>query len=289
MRKFILGTDWGGDCDDTAALRIILRKEDEGNIKLLAIGINDSSSPYSASSVEAFLNLHQKSNIPIGIDLKANDYCKNPRYQKNLALSSKTRIKSNEDAEDAASLYRRILENSDEKIEIMEIGFSNVLEELLRSDGGIELVRNKVSKIWMMAGKWDEENGKEYNFYRTARSRKAASYVLKNCPVPIIFLGFEVGRDVISGSALKKDDILYKIFSDFGAENGRSSWDPMLVLLAITGDIEKAGYTSVTGYASLCEETGENNFIKDENGPHKYVVRKFEPEYYANLIDNIIN
>ena len=38
---------------------------------------------------------------------------------------------------------------------------------------GLELIREKVSRIWVMAGKWDEEEGNENNFTRNQRSRTA--------------------------------------------------------------------------------------------------------------------
>ena len=38
MRSFILGTDWGADCDDCVALRVLSRFVKKGEINLLGIG-----------------------------------------------------------------------------------------------------------------------------------------------------------------------------------------------------------------------------------------------------------
>ena len=43
----------------------------------------------------------------------------------------------------------------------------------------------------MMAGKWDDAEGKENNFTRAPRSREAGAYFCRFCPVPVTFLGFE--------------------------------------------------------------------------------------------------
>ena len=59
-------------------------------------------------------------------------------------------------------------------------------------------------------------------------------------------------------------------------------------MMAIIGDEEKAGYTVVSGFASLDETTGENHFKEDVNGPHKFVVKKYPDSYYTDMIDKII-
>lgn len=294
MRNFILGTDWWTDCDDVVAMRILAREHKKGNICLKAVGIN-ACMEYSAASVEGFLNTEGVCDIPIGIDLNGTDFggVLSP-YQKNLSVYAE-RYKPNADAEDAVRLYRRILSRSDEPVEIIEIGFLQVVAAVLESEAddisemsGAELVKEKVSKIWVMAGKWDEENGREHNFENNSRSRIASDIFCRKCPVPVTFLGFEVGYDVITGDKLSGDDVLYKAMCDHGSNCGRSSWDPMLVLLAVIGDEQKAGYDTVTGTASVSPETGENNFAEDSAGLHKYVVKNKDNDFYKNMINDMI-
>ena len=54
MRNFILGTDWGEDCDDCVAVRILARAYKKGEINFLGIGIN-TLTEYSAPSLYRFL------------------------------------------------------------------------------------------------------------------------------------------------------------------------------------------------------------------------------------------
>ena len=126
-----------------------------------------------------------------------------------------------------------------------------------------------------MAGKWDEDMGKENNFVRNARSRMGGSIFCDKCPVPVTFLGWEIGADVITGDQLSKEDILYQVLCDHGSSKGRMSWDPMLVLMALIGDEEKAGYDVVQGVASVDCYTGANRFFSCVDGKHKYVIKKF--------------
>ncbi len=291
MRRFILGTDWWTDCDDAVALRILARAHKKGEIELLGIGIN-ACMEHSLAAVDGFLRLEGIENMPLGIDLEATDFGGNPPYQARLSAHSE---KTNADGENAVKLYRRLLAETNEKIEIIEIGYPQVLSNLLESGAdeispctGMELVEAGVSKMWVMAGKWDEEKGRENNFARNERSKKAAKFFCEKCPVPVTFLGWETGATVISGGELEQTDILHQVMCDHGSGNGRSSWDPMLVVLALEGDEEKAGYTITRGTASVDEETGENTFEKSGKGNHCFVSKKYNDEYYEKIINDKI-
>ena len=290
MRNFILGTDWGEDCDDAVAVRVLARYAKAGKINLCAIGIN-THTEYSAPSLYAFLEKEGVTTL-VGVDKNCPEKSFVNNYQPRLA---KYTDKKDEDFEDSVRVYRRAIANAEGKVEIMEIGFLQILARVLESQGddispktGIELFKEKVSKVWIMGGAWNEQGAKEYNFSGKKFACRASSTVCKLCPAPITFLGWEIGHDVITGDTLKKDDYLYHAMSDHGFQNGRSSWDPMLVLMAIIGDEEKAGYTTVRGKARVCARTGKNYFKEGPRGKHRYVVKSRENSYYSNLINSII-
>ena len=293
MRKIILGTDWWTDCDDAVALRLISHAVKRKSIQLVGVGIN-ACMEYSTASLKGFLKAEGVEGVPIGIDRNATDYGGNPPYQKRLAEAFCPDA-LNSDAEDAVRLYRRILVSEKGKLEIIEIGYLQVLVHLLKSGAddiseksGLELVSEKVSKFWVMAGKWDADGEKENNFCRNSRSRVAGKEFCRLCPVPVTFLGWEVGYGVITGGKLKESDHLYQVLHDHGSKNGRHSWDPMLVLMALIGDEEMAGYRTVRGTASVNEQTGANYFKPNPNGIHKFVVKKHENDYYEEQINNIL-
>ena len=293
MRNILLGTDWWTDCDDAVAVRLLVRAAKTEKIRLLGIGIN-ACMEYSVASLTGFLRAEGASGIPLGIDLDATDFGKNPPYQRRLALDYAPEI-NNSDAIDAVRLYRKVLAEAKEKIEIIEIGYLQVLANVLKSPAddisdksGAALVSEKVSKIWVMAGKWDKDGEKENNFCRNARSRTAGYELCELCPVPMTFLGWEVGYNVITGDKLDKSDHLYRVLADHGSQNGRHSWDPMLVLMALTGDEDTAGYKTVIGKAAVDPDTGANRFSTDPHGIHKFVVKAHPDEYYAKEINDRI-
>lgn len=293
MKNMILGTDWWSDCDDAVAVRILTRAVKAGKINLLGIVINACMED-SVASLSGFLKWEGLDNVPIGIDMAATDYPGKLSYQKRLAATLNP-AGSNKDACDGVRLYRKLLAASKEPLEIMEIGFLQVVSALLESSGddiseksGLELVREKVSKIWVMAGKWDGQGEKEHNFCLNDRSRKAAEVFCRLCPVPVTFLGWEIGYDVVTGGFLAEGDELHQILVDHGSTGGRYSWDPMLVLMAVIGDEERAGYHTVSGTASVDALTGANYFTESPGGLHKYVVKHRDNEYYRSEINRII-
>ena len=293
MRKFLLGTDWWSDCDDAVAVRLLARAAKSGKIQLLGVAIN-ACMEHSVASLKGFLTSEGIGDTPIGIDLKATDFTGKTTYQRRLAETLCPDVR-NTDAEDAVRLYRRILASADDKIEIAEIGFLQVVADLLKSGGddiseksGLELVSEKVSKFWVMAGKWTADGASEHNFCNNPRSRMGGKEFCELCPVPVTFLGFEVGHGVISGDLLDEDDELHRVLEDHGSKNGRHSWDPMLVLMALIGDEEAAGYDTVTGTASVKSEDGTNYFAVSDCGKHKFVIKKYANDYYRDRINRVI-
>ncbi len=286
-RKIILGTDWWTDCDDCVAMRLIANAHKTGEIELLAVGINGCM-PYSAPSISAFLTTEGLGDIPIGIDLNGTDFNGDYfKYQEPLCKYPH-KIQKNEDCEDAVSMYRRILSETEDKVDIIEIGFCQILSGLLESENGIELVKEKVNHFYLMAGEYDREVGNEHNFNNNMRSRRAGHIFCEKCPAPATFLGFEVGKTVLTGDGLPEGDVLNLCMTHHRhAENGRCSWDPMTVLLAVMGEPEKAGYSTINGKVYVDPETGKNTFTEGA-GLHSYVIKTKPDEYYRNEIQKRI-
>ena len=139
-----------------------------------------------------------------------------------------------------------------------------------------------------MAGKWDKDGEKENNFCRNARAREAGERFCRLCPVPVTFLGWEIGFGVLTGGTLDAFDPLAQVLQDHGSAQGRHSWDPMLMLLAMVGDEAEAGYDTVRGTASVDAKTGENHFAPDVNGRHAYVIKTKDDAEYRDEINAII-
>ncbi len=289
MRNFILGTDWGEDVDDCLATRILLRAHKRGEINLLGIGINTRVEE-SCPSLYAFME-NEGVIVPIGVDKDLTHVIESVTYQKILAPMAPSL--TNDNFEDAVRLYRRLIANAEGKVEILEVGFMQVINGALMSEpddisekSGMELFSEKVERVWTMGGKWNEQGGLEYNYSKYQFTREATHNFVDKCPCPITFLGWEVGSGLITGDTVEDEDLLAKLLIAWGGEKGRESWDPMLVTLALAGSPEKAGYCAVCGTATVDEQG--RNYFKEGEGMHQYVIKAQPDSYYKDIINNLI-
>ena len=283
MRKFILDTDWWTDCDDAVAVRLLCNAHVSGEVELLGININ-ACMPYSIPSLDVFTR-DCGAEVPLSVDHTATDFAGTPSYQEHLAVSGTPR-RNNDDVPHSLVFYRNLLQGADDhSVEILSIGFTQILAGLLLEPEDRNLVSRKVKHLWIMAGKWDEAGGREYNFHKNELTRRSGSVLCREWPTPVTFLGWEVGHSVLSGGKLPDGDLLKQVMIDHGSVNGRSSWDPMLILLALAEDPEKAGYRTVSGRARVDEKDGRNWFIPDPDGQHRYVIKIHDDSYYAEAIN----
>ena len=290
--NIIFGTDWWTDCDDVAALDILLKAHKLGKIRLKAIGVN-SVMKYSAPSVKAMCEQYGVDDVPIGLDKKANrkgNFC---LYQKTLASYCSSGF-TNRACPDAYKLYRRVLASSTGKTVIVDVGFPQIIMRLLQSGpdefsdlDGMELAQSKVSEMILMGGRWDKDPGREYNFCAYRVNREAASFICESSPVPLTFLGFEVGKDIITGGKTVPGlaGIAYAAHLSPG---GRPSWDPMTAVYAMTGSDENAGYKKVRGNAAVDPKTGKNSFEARPDGRHAYLVKEKEDGFYKRQIEELL-
>lgn len=290
MRNIILGTDWGEDCDDAVAVRVLTRSHKAGKINFIGAGIN-THTPDAAPSLYRFLE-KESCIIPVGVDKSCPKKDWQNRYQPRLAAETD---KTDDDFEDAVRVYRRLIAEAEGKVEIIEVGFLQVLSAAILSEAddispksGMELFKEKVSKVWIMGGKWSEQGGKEFNFSYTPFACKGASTVLEKCPCEITLLGWEIGAGVPTGNTLSRDDYLYQVLADHGSPYGRESWDPMTAIMAVIGDEDMAGYNFVRCRASVDPETGANYYTPDESSNCKFVIKKFEDSFYSDMINKVI-
>ena len=290
--NIIFGTDWWSDCDDVAALDIMLKAHSRKLIDLKAIGVN-SVMKHSAPSVKAMCEQYDLSDIPIGLDTSAERKGLLCLYQKKLASFCKSDF-SNDDCPEAYKLYRKTLASLQEKAVIVDVGFPTLIMELLKSApdeysdlSGTELVKNKVSEIIIMGGRWDKQPAKEYNFCAYKINRLAANYICENCPVPLTFFGYEVGKNIISGGE-NVPGLAGIAYTAHLSKKGRPSWDPMTAIFSIIGDAEKAGYKKIRGRAFVNAKSGKNCFEISENGKHYYLVKERDDSFYKEQINEIL-
>ncbi len=288
-RPWIIDTDWWTDVDDVVAMRVAAACERAGLIDIRAITLS-ASFVTAAGSLDAMMTNEGRPGIPIGRITNSHSPSGSPSYQNRMASEwEHTEAGGPSTIESAVTLMRRTLEDAEDgTVDIVAIGFTNNIADLLAStaDGvssltGSQLVDQKVRHLWVMGGKWP--SGSEHNFNETSAAKAAASAICLGWPTPITFLGYEVGANALSGGTLRTlhaTDIVAEALVDHGSQYGRNSWDPLLVRLAALDDLELAGYTAVTGTASVNTSSGANSFSVSPSGTHRYVVRSQVNSWY---------
>jgi len=292
-KPVILDTDISSDVDDVGAVSLLHALADKGDINILAVMVS-SGDPWSAPCLDALNTYLGRPDIPIGT-VRGTSVVHQSKYTRGVADEFRHDIGLSADSEDAVSLYRRILASSpDHSVVIVSIGYLTNLNNLMRSSSdsiseldGRALVTKKVKKLICMGGKYP--SGREWNFYQDA---PAARNVVEHWPAPIVFIGFETGVTVLTGSGLKKTPVQnpvrrsYELYNDL---TDRPSWDQLAVLYAAKLGHENFAqhWESVTGQNNVSED-GSNRWIDRANWHHSYIRLKQSPEIFASMIEKLM-
>lgn len=231
----IFDTDISGDCDDAGALAALAHGLARTRARLGAV-INDTDNPYGCGTIDAILSYYGI-NAPIGMTADKGFWGgitegSLHKYTKPVAERfSKAFCGGTLNIENALSLYRRTLENAaDGSVVLITVGFLNTAAEILEKEPA--LFTRKVRCVVAMAGNFAEPEKPEWNVQKQI---PAAKYFLENCPVPIAFLGFEVGEAFRTGfTAPQPENPVYMAY-DLYCGGIRYSWDPAAVDFAFLG------------------------------------------------------
>ena len=291
--KIIFDSDMGPDYDDVGALTILHAFADSGKAEILA---TMASNRYAlvAPSLDVINTYYGRPNILIGSPKThgVNIGC-SQHWTDSLVANFPHKIDSTSQAQDAVSLYRKLLAaQPDTSVVIVTVGFLTNLNDLLLSKSdtispldGNSLVMKKVKRLVAMAGRFPE--GSEFNVKEDSTSSK---YVFEHWPTRIILSGFEIGEKILTGKKLIASDLkspakmAFKIAIPLSEEdkNGRKSWDQTAVMTAVKGP--SFAFSQVKGQM-IAEPSGFNRWRNQEDGMHTYLVFKKSPEELSQLIE----
>ncbi len=241
--KIIFDTDMDTDCDDAGALAILHALADRGEAEILGTVVS-SRFPYSAPCVEAINRYYGRDDLPIGVPKTtwADTGRRGSRYAKQIAEQFPGRLKTNDDAPDAVTVYRQLLAaQADQSVVIVSVGYVTNLRDLLASQAdtisplsGRESAQQKVDRWVCMGGRYPEhlDPGVFGNFKPDPSSAVLAA---TTWPGPIYFSG--EGEDVGTGGRLHEtpaDNPVRRVYQLYlGSKKTRPSWDPIAVLIAV--------------------------------------------------------
>jgi hypothetical protein len=298
--RLILDTDMMTDCDDVAALGILHKMADYGEVDILAVMVS-SKYPKSVPVVDVVNTYYGRPDIPIGAPKKGTGfYTPVSVFLDSLASEFPHQIKSNDHAPDAVKLYREILASEpDSSVVIVTIGYSSNIEQLLKSKpdnyselSGYELVEKK-AKVWInMGGNFPVDRAIDnVNFTRDSR---AAYYAINNWPGKIIFAGREIGHSIHIGDKLRNtplDNPVRRAYELHRGRGGRLNWDHhtadlCAVLLAVRGlsdywDIEDDGYIDIQEDCSFI-------WRKKPGARQGYIIQRMDRTKLGDIMEELM-
>ncbi len=302
--RIILDTDISNDCDDTGALAVLHALADQGKAEIIAIVTNiKCPANASAAAVDAINTYYGRGNIPIGTD-------KDGLRFRTLRPSSFTAAIRDEfphdtpgdlQCPDAIDICRKALASQpDHSVVYCSVGALSNMEDLLRSSpdqhsplNGKELIRKKVRVTVIMGGGFPRTVSPETNLLLDP---SAAVTITNYWPGKIIWQGYEVGKAIITGAALKKmrkDNSVRRAYElrPFGEgkaiDHGKPSHDQAAVLLAVLG-IQPEYWIEIGNGRVVIDSDGHSQWKAGRKKSHRYVKIKGSPRKLVNLIEHLM-
>lgn len=296
--KLILDTDLGPDFDDVGAMALMYALADSGQVEVLAT-ISSNKDENVVPCLEVINTYFNHANMPVGAPKSEGGASLTTWHKKKwteeLPATYAHKTAKTSDAPDAVKVYRQVLSaQPDSSVVVCTVGFFTNLKDLLLSEAdeysslsGSELVAKKVKRLVSMAGNFLE--GREFNVFCDAQ---ASRVVAEQWPTEIVFSGFEIGKEILTGTKLIVAENItnspvkdaYSLCLAEGDKNGRMSWDHTAVLVSIKG--YEPYYDVERGTFSVTNDEGANGWTPSDTGKHLRLIQRVPANEMAALIEN---
>jgi inosine-uridine nucleoside N-ribohydrolase len=280
-RPVIFDTDMGNDIDDALALAVLHALSDRGECELIGVTLTNAH-PAAVPYIRMVNRFYGRGDLPVGAAIKELKGGADDGYMR-TALGAAAAA-SARPAEAAPALLRRLLSNAREKVVIVQTGFSTNLAALLDLPDGAALAKEKVALVVAMAGNF-EGGEPEYNVRIDVASAKA---VFERWPTPIVFSGYEIGRDLLYPAASIEHDFAYArphpIAESYRAYHqmpfDRPTWDLTAALEAVRPE---HGYFGRSEPGTVLVESNGTTRFTAGHGDRRYL--RLDPSRRAEILE----
>jgi len=282
-RPVIFDTDMGNDIDDALALAMLHALSDRGECELIGVTLTNAN-PAAVPYIRMIDRFYGRADLPVGAAIKQlPDGAGDGYMAAALRAVGAAPDERSRPAEPAPALLRRLLAGAREKVVIVQTGFSTNLAALVDSPGGAALAKEKVALVVAMAGNF-AGGEPEYNVRIDIPSAKA---VFERWPTPMVFSGFEIGRDLLYPSASIEHDFAYAsphpMAESYRAYHqmpyDRPTWDLTAVLEAVRSE---HGYFSRSAPGRVAVESNGATRFTAGAGDRQYL--RLDPSKRAEIL-----
>lgn len=292
----IIDTDFASDADDVVAVRLAMCFQDMGMLEIRGIAL---STTYSRSplALHALCRQDGYGDIPVAMDTSGNGVQVHTEYVDVMYEMPKSR----DDYEQPVQMYRRILAESDTKVNIVTLGFLQNIHGLMDSMPdqysaltGMELIERKVDTIYIVGG---NSTGKpSFNFYWTGEKVvSAAKEVANRFPARVVYLQTDLSDDTFCGQFYRtKDfrqrDLVTRALQANDQSGGIVAWDVFSVWCAVqdmNGNLEQSLLTSERGNQYV-SDTGATQWTASDTGRHYKMYKNAEGAYYSKIMNDML-
>ena len=293
--SIILDTDISSDVDDVGAVAVLHALANQGQVSILATMVS-SGDPWSGPCLDALNTWFGRPDIPVGV-ISEPTVTHDSKYTREIATSYPNKLIEAENKPDAVKLYRQILSSMpDHSVTIITVGYLTNLKNLLNSApdeisplNGLDLVKNKVKRLVCMGGRYPK--GREWNFYQDS---SATSEVIARWPGPIVYIGYEAGLPVKTGSGLKlisEANPLSRSYELYNRLSDRPSWDQLAVFFGAVNpgsEAEPTGHYKVIRGMNSITDDGSNSWQNQADGRDGYIVLKAPETKLKTLVEGMM-
>lgn len=304
----IFDTDIGNDVDDVLALGMIHALQSRGECELLAVTITKDHE-LAAAFTDAVNTFYGRGDVPIGVCRSgvtpaAGKFNPLAETKDNGKYRYPHNLHTGKDAPEAVKVLRHTLATADDGSVVMaQVGFSTNYANLLASKAddisplsGVDLVKQKVRLLSMMAGAFTKIPGKDgpydHKEYNIIKDIPSAQKIATTWPTPIIWSGFEIGialpypnQSILKDYRYVAHHPLAEAYIAYNPPpHNRPTWDLTSVLQGVRPDRDYFGL-SAKGTVTVADD-GLTTFKEGADGKHQYL--KLSPEQKIRVTEVLV-
>ncbi len=307
----IVDTDLGIDVDDAGALAVLHTLADRDEATILAT-VSNVYDPYALAAIDAINTYYGRPDIPTGRNPNPEHYPVATPYWRDVPHFVEVMAQFPNDTDrdaltPAVDVYRETLAaQPDGSVTVVSLGFMQNLADLMDSApdeyselSGMDLIRQKVAKLVVMAGFYPGHRGELYLAGGRDMDAQAARQVVGGWPTLTVFSpGNENVCDGIrNGDTLSEETPPtnpvrrgYELFNGPGV--GRTSWDLCVTLYAVRGlsDPEYGTYFALADTEERLDVApdGSSAWVQDETSPHERMLRVMPEDELEAILEALL-